>query len=134
PDYVVLENVAALRWKDGGLGEVLTYLAKAGYDVFWTSIRASDIGAPHRRERIFILARPCHRVAETVTASPGCPSAIVSDSGCLRCHPHRVRSAAPEGEGAASQLAGYRDSVSSDSFSPRQRHLSLIADADDIGS
>jgi len=134
PDYVVLENVAALRWKDGGLGEVLTYLAKAGYGVFWTSIRASDIGAPHRRERIFILARPCHRVAETVTASPGCPSAIVSDSGCLRCHPHRVRSAAPEGEGAASQLAGYRDSVSSDSFSPRQRHLSLIADADDIGS
>lgn len=59
PEYVVLENVAALRWKNGGLGEVLAHLAEAGYDVLWTSIRASDIGAPHRRERIFILAYPC---------------------------------------------------------------------------
>lgn len=134
PDYVVLENVAALRWKDGGLGEVLTYLAEAGYDVFWTSIRASDIGAPHRRERIFILARPCDRFAETGTELPGHESAIVSNAGRLRRHPDRVRSRAPEGDGTASQLAGYRDPVSRSSSSSRQRHLSLVTDTDDIGS
>lgn len=53
PEYVFLENVAALRWKDGGLAEVLAHLAEARYDALWTSVRASDVGAPHRRERVF---------------------------------------------------------------------------------
>lgn len=54
PAFVVVENVAALRWRQGGLGD----LAEIGYDALWTSVRASDIGAPHRRERVFILAFP----------------------------------------------------------------------------
>ena len=40
------------------LGRVLGDLAGIGYDAQWTSIRASDIGAPHRRERVFIVAHP----------------------------------------------------------------------------
>lgn len=56
PPLVVLENVAALRWKTGGLHRVLGDLAEARYDALWRSVRASDIGAPHRRERVFILA------------------------------------------------------------------------------
>lgn len=58
PSMVVIENVAALRWRGGGLDIVLTELHHAGYDCLWTSLRASDIGAPHRRERIFLLAWP----------------------------------------------------------------------------
>lgn len=58
PALVVVENVAALRSRRGGLGVVLGTLAALGYDARWRSIRASDIGAPHRRERIFILAYP----------------------------------------------------------------------------
>ncbi|GAA5102909.1 DNA cytosine methyltransferase [Haloechinothrix salitolerans] len=58
PPLVVVENVAALRWKGGDLGRVLGDLAEAGYDAAWQSIRAADIGAPHRRERVFILAWP----------------------------------------------------------------------------
>lgn len=58
PALVVVENVAALRSRRGGLGVVLGSLAALGYDARWRSVRASDIGAPHRRERIFILAYP----------------------------------------------------------------------------
>ena len=56
PRYVILENV---RGHFGlGFREVLSDLASIGYDVRWTLIRASEVGAPHRRERLFILAYP----------------------------------------------------------------------------
>ncbi|WP_370462381.1 DNA cytosine methyltransferase [Nocardiopsis sp. FR6] len=58
PRYVYLENVEALRWRGRGLHRVLSDLAQIGYDARWTCLRASDVGAPHRRERIFILAEP----------------------------------------------------------------------------
>lgn len=58
PALVVVENVAALRWKGGGLHRVLGDLAEAGYDALWRSVRAADIGAAHRRERVFLLAWP----------------------------------------------------------------------------
>jgi DNA (cytosine-5)-methyltransferase 1 len=53
PSYVLVENVAALRIR--GLGRVLADLAALGYDTQWASLRASDIGAAHRRDRIFLL-------------------------------------------------------------------------------
>ena len=40
------------------MGRVLGDLAACGYDAEWQSIRASDVGAPHRRERIWIIAYP----------------------------------------------------------------------------
>lgn len=56
PSYVVLENV---RGHFGlGFREVLSGLTAIGYDARWTLIRASEVGAPHRRERLFILAYP----------------------------------------------------------------------------
>ena len=39
-----------------GLSEVLEDLAEIGWNAQWTCVRASDVGAPHRRERLFILA------------------------------------------------------------------------------
>jgi DNA (cytosine-5)-methyltransferase 1 len=39
----------------GGIEYVLGDLASVGFDAEWASIRASDVGAPHRRERVFIL-------------------------------------------------------------------------------
>jgi DNA (cytosine-5)-methyltransferase 1 len=53
PGLVVVENVAAIRRR--GLDRVLGDLAELGYYAVWASLRASDIGAPHRRERVFIL-------------------------------------------------------------------------------
>jgi DNA (cytosine-5)-methyltransferase 1 len=54
PAVIVVENVAAIRSR--GLSRVLGDLAETGYDASWTSLRASDVGAAHRRERVFILA------------------------------------------------------------------------------
>lgn len=56
PRLTVLENVAGHR--SLGFDRVLGDLAEDGLHVWWTSIRASDIGAPHRRERLFIFATP----------------------------------------------------------------------------
>lgn len=56
PRIVLIENVQALRGK--GLHFVLTDLARAGYDAEWDCIPASRFGAPHRRNRIFIVAYP----------------------------------------------------------------------------
>lgn len=54
PRCVVLENVAGHR--SMGFDCVLGDLAEMRFDAQWCSIRASDVGAPHRRERVFILA------------------------------------------------------------------------------
>ena len=59
PRYVVVENVAALLHR--GMERVLGDLAACGYDAEWQSIRASDVGAPHRRERVWIVAYPQRR-------------------------------------------------------------------------
>ncbi|WP_336790401.1 DNA cytosine methyltransferase [Gordonia malaquae] len=40
------------------LGRVLGDLAEIGYDARWTTLRASDVGAPHHRARVFLLATP----------------------------------------------------------------------------
>ena len=42
------------------LGRVLGDLAEMGYDARWTTIRASDVGAPHRRSRVFLVATTAH--------------------------------------------------------------------------
>ncbi len=51
---LLLENVAALL--NRGMGSVLGALAQIGYDAEWHCIPASAIGAPHRRDRIWIVA------------------------------------------------------------------------------
>jgi DNA (cytosine-5)-methyltransferase 1 len=55
PKQLFLENVSAIL--SNGLGTVLGDLASMGYDTRWLCIRASDVGAPHHRDRWFCLAR-----------------------------------------------------------------------------
>jgi DNA (cytosine-5)-methyltransferase 1 len=54
PRYVVLENVAAIV--GNGIDQVLAELAQAGFDAEWSCIRASDLGAFHKRERWWLVA------------------------------------------------------------------------------
>jgi DNA (cytosine-5)-methyltransferase 1 len=54
PTYVLVENVAALRVR--GLGRVLGDLATLGFDADWDCIPAAALGAPHRRDRLFVIA------------------------------------------------------------------------------
>lgn len=56
PRYVIAENVAALAGR--GLDIVLGSLAEIGYDAEWTTVSAASVGAPHIRERVFIVAYP----------------------------------------------------------------------------
>lgn len=59
PRYAILENVSALLSGDRGrwFGRVLGDLAEIGYDCEWHCIPASYLGAPHRRDRIWIICR-----------------------------------------------------------------------------
>jgi DNA (cytosine-5)-methyltransferase 1 len=58
PGLVVLENVRAIVARRPGLDVVLADLARLGLDAEWACVRASDVGAPHRRERWFLAAWP----------------------------------------------------------------------------
>ncbi|MEV7145075.1 DNA cytosine methyltransferase [Streptomyces sp. NPDC093084] len=87
PCLVVIENVRGLLTSPAGspgdvepcpwclgdiagqpalraLGAVLGSLADLGYDAKWLVLRASDVGAPHRRERIFLTAWPAGHAAQ----------------------------------------------------------------------
>jgi len=55
PRIVVLENVAAHLKR--GFRIVAEDLAALGYRFDWTLVRASDVGAPHKRERLFVVAQ-----------------------------------------------------------------------------
>jgi DNA (cytosine-5)-methyltransferase 1 len=56
----VAENVFGLLSSDNGLffGNILNNLASIGYDAEWQVLPAQKFGAPHRRERIYIVAYP----------------------------------------------------------------------------
>lgn len=54
PPYLFLENVAAILGQ--GVEQVLGDLAAMGYDARWCTLRASDVGAPHQRDRWWCLA------------------------------------------------------------------------------
>lgn len=58
PRWVLAENVPGLLSISNGrvFGEVVRDLAESGYCVGWNCIPASAVGAPHRRDRVWILA------------------------------------------------------------------------------
>ena len=88
PRFVFVENSPMLTLR--GLDVVLADLAALGMDAVWTVVSAADAGAPHRRERIWILAHAnglrleehvllqsnlSARSGEMANAScPGCPA------------------------------------------------------------
>ena len=61
PKRVIIENSHLLRRR--GLGDILRTLDSFGYDAEWHVLRASDVGAPTRRKRLYLVAYP-HGVAE----------------------------------------------------------------------
>ena len=56
PDYAILENVRGHLTMGGT--EVIGALAEIGYDAEWRVVSAAGVGAPHRRDRIIIVAYP----------------------------------------------------------------------------
>ena len=60
PKAALFENVPGLFTSGRGsfFNRVLSDLAQIGYDAEWQVISASSIGAPHKRERVWIVAYP----------------------------------------------------------------------------
>lgn len=112
PRLVVLENVRGLLNADAGspmepcpwcvgdesatglraLGAVLGDLADIGYDAVWCVIPASDVGAPHRRERVFVLAAPA-----------------AADTGCVGVQRRPVDRGVPRPEGSGDRQGVQRE-------------------------
>jgi len=67
PRKVVVENVRGHL--SLGFAEVLQDLADLGFDARWGCVRASDAGAPHKRERIFLVAEDAHHGARGAGAA-----------------------------------------------------------------
>ncbi len=87
PRYAVLENVAALL--NRGLERVTGDLAEIGYDCEWHCIPASAVGAPHRRDRIWIIAYPnsdgCLNESKGQGGSSRTPLSTAKSPGEQRC-------------------------------------------------
>ncbi|MGY3335939.1 DNA (cytosine-5)-methyltransferase 1 [Streptomyces filamentosus] len=102
PRYAVFENVAGhLRL---GFDTVLADLARLGFDAEWCLVRASEIGAPHHRQRLFLLA---------VAADPdrlGGDGRRARGAGRDEPAPHRLAPAHAGGSGFGSR------------FQPEPRH------------
>lgn len=60
PKYILLENVAALFWKNRKRDSYAIFgsLAECGYDIEWDCISAASVGAPYFRARAYILGKP----------------------------------------------------------------------------
>jgi DNA (cytosine-5)-methyltransferase 1 len=54
PKHAIVENVAALL--NRGMGTVLGDMAEIGYDLEWDCVPAEVVGAPHERDRVWIVA------------------------------------------------------------------------------
>ena len=54
PRFALVENVPALTFRGGT--RVIGDLAEIGYDAEWQIVGADDVGAPHKRKRIWIVA------------------------------------------------------------------------------
>lgn len=107
PPVVVLENVAAHLRR--GFDIVAADLAGHGYRFAWTLVRASDVGAPHRRSRLFVVATDPAREHDDRTGHAGPRRRLESsngrrptadaDGGQLREQPRR--GSGSDGSGAA---------------------------------
>ena len=64
PRVVVVENVAALHRDGDAFGWVLADLAALGFDAEWGVLSACAVGAPHTRERLFVVAHTPGRDGE----------------------------------------------------------------------
>jgi DNA (cytosine-5)-methyltransferase 1 len=108
PRWVVLENVRGHL--SLGFKEVLKDLAEIGYDAKWQIVRASDVGAPHQRARLFIVAHPSNdgfetrntcRSQETITIAQG--NGLTTNSNCDAHQESRRGTSLLLGEGSQEQ-------------------------------
>lgn len=109
--YVFVENSAALS--RSGLEVVLGDLASLGYDAEWGVLSAAQVGAPHIRERMWVLAyteearRGLHRLSiGAQTDWPCAPIPREYDAWDLSTAPESLLGGVVDG--VATRVDGYR--------------------------
>ena len=117
PRWVVAENVPGLLSSDAGrfFGTILRDLATCGYDAEWDCISAADMGAPHLRERIWIVAYP--RMGNP--ASARCDWTAVGSVGAQEKQQMFGERSADVAISDLDRLEGYLQSGDGDRTSPR---------------
>ena len=90
PRWVLAENVPGLLSSEDGrfFGRILNDLAKMGYAVGWCCYGAADVGARHKRDRVFIIANSnsngCNIVNQRENWSKGAALSTVITPGGIR--------------------------------------------------
>lgn len=105
PRYVFLENVPGLLTHEY-FGTILGDLAGGGYDAEWGCFTAGQVGASHRRDRLFILAHSQRRQLSR-RGEPGdlaCASREVEGEGLQR---QRVWDSSGDGGGSVDDPEHY---------------------------
>jgi DNA (cytosine-5)-methyltransferase 1 len=110
PRWVVAENVPGLLSSDAGrfFGTVLGDLAACGYDAEWDCLPASAVGAPHRRDRVWIVAYPTQLHSDGGNIHREYREREISESGDGRCSERTVADAEVITERAGLCEAGSR--------------------------
>ena len=114
PRYVLVENVPALltgkgkRWDRAPIGRVLGDLAEVGYDAEWARLSAREFGAPHLRQRVWIVAYPREdadaEILRRGTRGAGRPSRVCPDR--QRFAAARMADTARDAQARAAAAAG----------------------------
>lgn len=134
PRYAFIENVASLITMRPGMDVVLADLAKIGFDAEWCCVQASEVGAPHQRNRVFILATnsnvqprkqrgkptPGQAQGGRAWADAGRPSGALTtypDSHALRQQPE------PEPRGSGTSITGWTGEDAPDADGERLKRI-----------
>jgi len=120
PRYVIIENVPMLTVRGGT--RVISDLAEIGMDAEWQIVGADDVGAWHRRKRIWIVSYPKHIRRYGVQESEGSGSRIHSQAGQSRAEQSK---GSDSGKGRNEDLAYATDSRLQKPKTERQ-HKSLL--------
>lgn len=109
PRYVVVENSSYLAGR--GLDAVLADLSALGYDAQWFPVSVPDVGGPHLRERLFVVAHAHDEGQPTLSVDDGARSGVSSDARAPDADPSGVRLGRrrfPEPSGTVGEPSGHR--------------------------
>jgi len=131
PRFVLVENVPGILSVNGGeaFAEVLGDLAKSGYDAEWNMLSAAMFGAPHLRNRIFLVAWDtygrgnggCHEgqvreVSQGANSEPDriCKNVADPDSRTKKRIPQKQRASISKSQWSRSTIFGATSAISTD--------------------
>ena len=112
PRFIFLENVPAITTRGGT--EVVREIAALGYDCKWCVISAASLGAPHKRERWFLLAH-----ANCCSSRGKLRNVSSQDEKIIESEEHRQKKASKSSDGckndansSSERLQGFRERAS----------------------